>query len=136
MNYRTDPTPLQQFAEPFLTWGVAHDVAVRIALEAGPIQDETRWHYRPSSEATMESTLWHLSLGDDHLLVLFSEPASVPDGTGYQFVRKSAYSGSRLTFKGDLSRMDQTMAELERLWSGWPSFAGLALHEYRLRKPE
>jgi hypothetical protein len=136
MNYRTDPALLQQFAEPFLSWGAARDVAVRIALEAGPIQDETRWHYRAASSVTNESTLWYLPLGDQHLLVLLVEPAVVRDGMGFQLARQSAYSGSRLTFKDDLPRMDQLLAELELLWSAWPSFAGLALHEYRLRKRE
>ena len=132
MNYRTDPVQLQRFAEPFLTWGALHEVAVRIALEAGPIQDETRWHFRAAESAAGGSLLWHVRLGEAHLLVLLDEPGSLPEGTGYQLIRQSGFAGSKLTFNEDRSRMDQLMAELERLWSAWPSFAGLALHEYRL----
>lgn len=128
MNYRTDPDQLQQFAEPFLAWGVTNDVDVRIALEAGPIRDEERWHYR----ADQVGTLWHLQLGDEHLLMLFDAPITLQAGAGYRFVRQSLFQGSHLTFKGDLARMDRLMEELESLWSAWPSFAGLALHEYRL----
>jgi hypothetical protein len=129
MNYRTDPEQLQQFAEPFLAWGVVHDVDVRIALEAGPIRDEQRWHYR----ADDEGTLWHLQLADEHLLLLLDAPAALEAGTGYRFVRQSQFPGNRLTFKDDRPRMDRLMVELESLWSAWPSFAGLALHEYRLQ---
>lgn len=129
MNYRTDPEQLQQFAEPFLAWGVAHDVEVRIALEAGPIRDEQRWHYL----ADDKGELWHLQLADEHLLLLFAAPAALETGSGYRFFRQSQLPGSRLTFKDARPRMDRLMVELESLWSAWPSFAGLALHEYRLQ---
>lgn len=133
MNYRTDPEQLQQFAEPFLAWGGAHGKAVRIALEAGPIQDETRWHFRADSALKNQNTLWHLQLADAHLLLLLDAPAVVPAAEGYRFVRQSQLAGSRLTFSGDRPRMEQLMQSLEVLWAAWPSFAGLALHEYRLQ---
>ena len=129
MNYRTDPEQLQLFAEPFLAWGVAQNVDVRIALEAGPIRDEVRWHFR----ADEAGTLWHLQLAGEDLLLLFAVPTVLDAGAGYRFVRQSEFQGSRLTFRGDRARMDQVMGQLESLWSAWPSFAGLALHEYRLQ---
>jgi hypothetical protein len=132
MNYRTDPEQLQQLAEPFLSWGVEHEVAVRIALEAGPIQDEKRWHFRASQGPEDAGRLWHVQIGGEHVLVLLAAPSIIPDGIGYQYVRQSGFAGSRLTFKGDRARMDRVMTELESLWRAWPSFAGLALHEYRL----
>ncbi len=129
MNYRTEAEQLQQFAEPFLAWGAAHQVPVRIALEAGPIADEQRWHFRSDAEA---GTLWHLQLGDAQVLLLLHEPEVITGASGYRFVRASSFSGSKLTFRGDRARMDRLMLTLEGLWSAWPSFAGLALHEYRL----
>ncbi len=132
MNYRTDPEQLQLFAEPFLAWGVEHDVGVRIALEAGPIPDEQRWHFKMSGEAKIGSRLWHLSINGEQLLVLLREPVVVAEGTGYRYVRQSHLDGSRLTFRGDRVRMNRIMAKLESLWRAWPSFTGLALHEYRL----
>ncbi len=128
MNYRTDPGQLQQFAEPFLAWGVARGIPVRIALEAGPIPDEDRWHYQPAGEGT----LWHLEMGAEHLLVLLRNPAIPERGSAYRLVRRSRFEGRRLTFAGDRARMTGTMTRLEGIWSAWPSFAGLALHEYRL----
>ena len=133
MNYRTEPDQLQQFAEPFLAWGAARGVDVRIALEAGPILDEQRWHYRPARDA--EAALWHLQLGDEHLLVLLDRPGVVPAAAGYQRMRTSTFHGDRLTFQDERVRMEQVMRFIEPLWSAWPSFAGLALHEYRLPVP-
>lgn len=133
MNYRTDPVQLQQFAEPFLSWGARQGIPVRIALEAGPIGDEARWHFRAVDHVNDKSTLWHLPLAGEQLLVLLEAPAAPATGIGYQFVRQSRFEGSRLTFRGDRARMDRVMGELESVWRAWPSFAGLALHEYRLQ---
>ena len=133
MNYRTEPGQLQQFAEPFLSWGVMHDVPVRIALEAGPIRNEVRWRFRAQPEAPSENTLWHLQLGAEHVLLLLDKPAVISGGVGYQLIGRSGFAGNQITFQGERRRMDRVMAELELIWAEWPSFAGLALHEYRLR---
>ncbi|MEM8766136.1 MAG: hypothetical protein AAGE43_01730 [Pseudomonadota bacterium] len=128
MNYRTDPVLLQQFAEPFLAWGATEGVAVRIALEAGPIADEDRWHYR----AAESGRLWLRKIGGEDVLVLLDRPRPSPTGLALSLSHQSQLVGSHITFKGDLTRMQGVMAELELIWSVWPSFAGLALHEYRL----
>lgn len=133
MNYRTDPLLLQHFAEPYLAWGAASNVPVRIALEAGPIQDEVRRHFTAADQSGEPGTLWHLELAGEHVLVLLEGPAAVPDARGFQQTRQSTFTGDRLTFQDDRVRMDQVMGELELLWTAWPSFAGLALHEYRAR---
>ncbi len=128
MNYRTDPVLLQQFAEPFLAWGTTSGVAVRIALEAGPIASEDRWHYRRDASGGLRK----LTLAGEPVLVLLDSPQASPSGLALSLSHQSQLDGSQITFKGDLQKMQAVMADLEILWRAWPSFAGLALHEYRL----
>ena len=136
MNYRTERDQLQQFAEPFLAWGAERGVEVRVALEAGPIVDEQRWHFQRAENQNAARRLWHLELGDEQLLLLLAQPVKIPFAQGYQRVRQSTFPSERLTFRNERSRMEKVMDELEPLWSAWPSFAGLALHEYRMETPD
>lgn len=52
---------------------------------------------------------------------------------GAAFRRVSSYeiSGSATTFHGDTARLLQQLPELEIVFSAWPAFGGMALHELR-----
>ena len=131
MDYRTDPRLIQQFAEPFLAWAEKGHGQVRIALEAGPIADETRWHFFPSESGK----LWHLHFGGEDLLVLTDtgdlNSAGAAFRAAFSMERMSTVPGERLTFHQERQHMDAMVAHLERMWSSWSGFAGVSLHEYR-----
>ncbi|MGD8977961.1 MAG: hypothetical protein PVG91_10175, partial [Gammaproteobacteria bacterium] len=66
MNYRTDEDQILDGAGPFLAWGADHQRYVRIALEAGPIPEQTRWHFRPFKRGR----LWRVDMGGSPVLIL------------------------------------------------------------------
>ncbi len=130
MNYRTDPAQIRDGARPFLAWGAEHQRFVRIALEAGPIPDQTRWQYRPFERGR----LWQLEIGQTRALVLLRRPRANPAGPSFALAYAVPVSGDRTTFRGNTDALDRLLPELETDWAAWPSFAGIALHEY-LRIP-
>lgn len=131
MNYRTDPSQIREGARPFLAWGAEQQRFVRIALEAGPIPEQTRWHYRPFEQGR----LWQLEIGQMRALVLLRRPRANPAGPSFALAYAVPVSGDRTTFRGNTDALDRLLPELETDWAAWPSFAGIALHEY-LRIPE
>lgn len=131
MNYRTDPAQIRDGARPFLAWGAEHQRFVRIALEAGPIPDQTRWHYRPFEQGR----LWQLDIGQMRALVLLRSPRANPSGPTLALAYSVPVSGDRTTFRRNIGALDRLLPKLETDWAAWPSFAGIALHEY-LRIPE
>lgn len=126
MNYRTRLEDILRSAQPFLEWGARARRGVRIALESGPIADEEYSAYRPASSG--EAVL--LSNGGANILLLLDRFASVPEARTLRLSHTVRLPGSAVTFQKDRSRLQNLMPGLERLWSAWPSFAGLALHEY------
>jgi hypothetical protein len=125
MDYRTDPEQIRQLARPWLEWGALRRRAVRIALEAGRLADEPRHHYRRAESGT----LWRIDVGDASALVLLREPKPNPSGRAFAFVRRSWSDASRITFFGRTDRLRMLLPELERRFSVYPSFAGIALHD-------
>ncbi|CAK0744225.1 hypothetical protein CCP3SC1_1450009 [Gammaproteobacteria bacterium] len=59
MNYRTDPWQIQEQALPFLVWGQHYEKGVCIALEIGPIAEETRLRFH----RTRQGELWAVPIG-------------------------------------------------------------------------
>ena len=126
MNYRTDPARIRQSAEPFLAWGTRHRRSVRIALEAGPIDDEIVRHYRPAPSGE----LWLLDLAGLPALVLLDSAAPPPSGQAYAYSHETRALGSAITFRGKASSLAALVEQLEQEWRAWQAFRGIALHEF------
>ena len=128
MDYRSDPLAIRSFAQPFLEWGAQHGRRVRIALEYGPIPDETHRHYRPAQDGDVAL----ISASGTPALVKLAErrPAAPPIERVYEHSRDSVAPGKNITFAGQRDALLKITTELEQLWSAWPGFAGIALHEF------
>ncbi|MDB5868773.1 MAG: hypothetical protein JWP96_1105 [Polaromonas sp.] len=127
MDYRTDPDEIYRFAVPFLDWGDRHGKAVRIALEAGPVEAETRYRY----EKAAAGELWQVQLGQQPFLVMLKLPRRNPHGAAFKLSGSFQNTGSATTFHGDNAMLLRQLPALETMFVAWPGFAGMALHEVR-----
>jgi hypothetical protein len=127
MDYRTDASEIYRFAVPFLDWGERHGKTVHIALEAGPIAPETRYRY----EQAPQGELWQVQLGEQHFLLMLRSARPNPLGAAFRLVSSYEISGRATTFHGDTARLLRQLPELESIFSAWPGFGGMALHELR-----
>lgn len=127
MNYRTEPGQILAAAQPFLDWSLRHGRAVRIALEAGRIQDEQIHHFRPARQGELAL----FSVGDYPVLLGSAQPLALPGTTLFARTHATRFGGERITFHGRQDELLRQLVELERQWRAWPGFAGVALHEYR-----
>ena len=125
MNYRTADEALQRGAEPFLAWGTRHKRQVTVALELGPIADETQWRFLRTQG---RGELWALPLGRHTALVLFNRPVSELRGTAWQYQTSQAFSGGHVTFAGAPDRLNASVHRLLPTWSAWDGFRGIAIH--------
>jgi len=123
MSYRTELPLLTQVAEPLLAWGAAEGVKVRLALEAGPIADETEQVFRPAVAGTLA-----VMPGAEPRVLLLSSPGSVPGAQMYARQSESLVPAQRLSFLGREEAMVELARRSEPLFSAWPSFAGFAFH--------
>jgi len=124
MDYRTDPTLLQQFAEPFLSWGMRTGRPVRIALEAGALPDQLRRHYRPAASGE----LWLSRVDGSDVLILLKRPLRNPRGPAFRYSHASQFLASRMTFHKNEANLTALTPSLEAQFGAWSSFAGLAFH--------
>ncbi len=125
MDYRTDPRRIQQQALPFLDWGVRHRKPVHIALEAGPVAEETRLVFQRAEIGN----LWVTRVGGMTLLLRLTESKANTGGIVFNLTRETVVSGEAVSFHGRSDEMIKSLPELEHAFGAWPSFAGLALHE-------
>lgn len=125
MNYRTDEFQLFDGAIPFLEWGSRTRHTVRMALEAGPLSNETQRHYRSAADA---GDLWLVNAGDQPLLLLLSATTKGLPGRAYRFTHSTPVPATNYTFSGNLHRLEAVTRDLIPVWTAWPSFAGIALH--------
>jgi hypothetical protein len=127
MDYRTDPEEIYRFAAPFLDWGDRHGKSVRVALETGPIAPETRYRYEPAAAGE----LWQVQLGKQHFLLMLRQPMENPHGTALRALGAYNSTGSATSFYGDAAGLLRLLPALESVFSAWPGFAGMALHEIK-----
>ena len=127
MDYRTDASEIYRFSVPFLDWGERHGKTVRIALEAGPIAPETRYRY----EQAPEGELWQVQLKEHHFLLMLRSARPNPHGSAFRLANSYDVSGRATIFYADTARLWRQLPELETIFSAWPGFAGMALHELR-----
>lgn len=125
MNYRTDVQQLILGAEPFVAWGQRHDRQVSIGLEAGSIGDEQQHLYRPNEAA---GHLWQFQIGEHTVLAMFSEELSALPGTAFERYQEREFSGSNISFRGDLQRINAVAGFLNANFADRASFRGISLH--------
>lgn len=126
MNYRTDVELIKKFAQPFLDWGLHANKQVSIALEAGPVPDERRWHFRKHHSGS----LLHLKAFPQPVLILLDTEISSSVGDTFSLYQETVLAGDIVSFQKDPARLVELLPQLELLWSQWPSFAGISLHGY------
>lgn len=127
MDYRTRREEILRFAEPFLDWGSVHGKQVRIALEAGPLGAEQQRRYTRDDSGE----LWLLKLDQAQVLLLLKRPLPNPAGPAWRQTAIDVIDGSATTFHSDPERLLRLLPDLERQFSAWTSFAGVALHELK-----
>ncbi len=126
MNYRTDPERLQAGATPFLRWGRASGKRVRMALETGHLPDESRRYYASSPENAGELRL--LRVGERPVLLLLRLVETGLPGQAFRFTDEVMAPSSNLTFRHDLMCFREVAERMEKRWSEWSCFAGIAIH--------
>lgn len=128
MDYRTDPDQIIALAEPFLDWGAAFGIPVRIALERGPFAMPPRTIYRRADAGP----LWIVSDGDRHWAIGLKSPATQPAGSDvirvYAATPAPADDASQTTFAQLPAELARVIPEVERRLAPWTAYRGLALH--------
>jgi hypothetical protein len=125
MDYRTDVESIERFATPWLEWGREHRRQVRIALEAGSLPNEPRYHFQSADVGS----LWQVRIGEARVLVLLQTPRANPSGPAFAQIASSTSDASRVTFFGHLDRLRAVLPDVERRLNVSPAFGGVALHE-------
>ena len=126
MAYRTTADEILSVAEPMLAWSASASLPLHVALEAGPVGDETTRTYGPAQ--TGDVLLLPQVDGGALVLVLAAPIGPGTEGKRYALDRESVVPGSRVSFLGDRQRLDEAVAQSSARLSAWPSFAGFALH--------
>ena len=130
MDYRTAPGEIVRFGVPFLDWAARHGKRVHIALEAGPVAPETQRRYLRAATGEPGS-LMLVQAGAQSMLVLLRAPATVPGAVMYRLEGERIFDGSATSFHRNEARLRALLPGLERDFSAWPGFAGVALHGWR-----
>ncbi len=130
MDYRTDPDQIVRFAIPFLDWGTRHGKRVQVALEAGRVAPELQRRY-VKADAGEAGTLLLAQAGAVQTLVLLRQPVKQAAGTLYRLSGERTLDGSATSFHGNRDGLRALLPALERDFSAWPGFSGIALHGWR-----
>jgi hypothetical protein len=130
MDYRTDPDQIVRFALPFLDWGTRHGKRVRIALEAGRVAPELQRRY-VRAEPGAAGSLLLAQAGATQALVLLRQPVQAASAPLYRLSGERTLDGSATSFHGRREDLRALLPALEREFSAWPGFAGIALHGWR-----
>lgn len=130
MDYRTAPDEIVRFGMPFLDWAAQYGKRVYIALEAGPVAPELQRRYLRMAPG-MPGRLALTEDGGQQVLVLLRAPAIVPGAAMFRFDGERLFDGSATSFHADKERLRALLPGLERDFSAWPGFAGVALHSWR-----
>lgn len=130
MDYRTAPDEIYRFAVPFLDWAQEHGKQVRIALEAGPVAPETQRRYVRAGQDEPGDLLL-LQPGGQPVLVLLRRRVAAAAAPAFRLQTTVEFDGSATTFHADKAALLRAIGPLERDFSAWRGFAGIALHELR-----
>lgn len=125
MSYRTDPSLVTMLSEPVLAWGRKRGVPVRVALEMGPLEDETEQRFAPAPGGS----LLVVEVEGDAVALLMNGAKQVQDAVTLGAIRPATVvRAANQSFLGNEAQLRRVAEDLERRLSAWPSFAGLALH--------
>lgn len=125
MDYRTNPQEIYRFAVPFLDWGSKHNKKVRIALEAGPIKAETRWSY----VKVRQGETWLLAVKEMAVMLHLRQRQWNLRGPSFSLQSSTTSDTTTVTFYGKQEQMNALLPQLEKYFSAWEAFSGIALHE-------
>lgn len=123
MAYRTNPAAIQRIAEPMLAWGTRQGKPVRIALEAGRLEDETETRFVQAARGTLA-----LFPGDPPRVTLLDHADALPGATMFAVAGKTHIRAAALSYQGDEAAMLRDAARLRPIFGAWPGFAGFAFH--------
>ncbi|MGX4642332.1 hypothetical protein [Massilia sp. SYSU DXS3249] len=134
MDYRTDPDQIVRFALPFLDWGAQYGKRVHIGLEAGKVGAERQRRYG-RADAGEPGELLLAEVGGTQVLVLLREGVKEAAVPRYRLSGERLLDGSATSFFKDRDKLRALLPALERDFSAWPGFAGIALHGWREDPP-
>ncbi|MCJ2066808.1 hypothetical protein MKK63_29575 [Methylobacterium sp. J-088] len=126
MAYRTTPSEILAAAEPMLAWSTTAGRPLHVALEAGPVGDETTRTYRRAESGDL---LLVTEPGGGGVALLLARPIALPASDRlYSLQRETIFPGSRVSFLADQRRLEEALTQVSARFSAWPSFSGIALH--------
>lgn len=125
MAYRTGIHAIQCAAEPLLAWSSKAGLSARVALEAGPLPDETTQTFVSARNGALV-----LEQAPDGSVraVLYDFPIAGQKGRRFAFSHELIAPASAVSFLGDRRRFLATAEKMQSILRAWPSFAGLAFH--------
>lgn len=123
MAYRTAEEEVQAAAEPLLAWAAELGLPIHVALEAGPVEEETTRVYGRAAEGD----LWVLPQKAGTLIVLLDRPRR-GGPLVFAMSHENTVPPSRVSFLGDGERLRRVLETVSPVLRAWPSFAGFALH--------
>jgi hypothetical protein len=124
MDYRTDPLFITERALPFLEWGDAYGIPVFIALESGRLAAAERRYYAAAARGELHA----VELAGKTVLALLDRPAHPEVGTAYELRSSVRVEFDHVSFFGRDDQLTALLPRLERQFSAWNSFAGIAVH--------
>ncbi len=127
MAYRTEPPVIAAISRASLAWGAGHGLDVAVALENGPLPDEHIRVYRPAPSG--ELALRRAATGREASLRAAASGPEAGDEAVLAFSHAVTAPADRVSFLGDLERLESAGEEAARLMAGHDSLAGLAVHE-------
>ena len=133
MNYRTDPEQIREFADKILAWGELRQKAVYIALESLSMDEEERRMYTRAQSGE----LWRFDFKAAPVFLLLQDQAQdLPGGMAYRFVYSRKIDGSSTSFFQQPGALKKLLPALEKQFSAWSSFAGMALHGHEQQRKD
>lgn len=125
MAYRTEAEALIRIGEPWLAWGAAWDVPIRIAVENGPILPEIHHTYVEAPTGTL--TL--LQAGPSARVELHAEPLASASGMRvYAYSHSVTVDPAKISFGGADNLRGAVARKALPVLQAWPSFAGFRIH--------
>ena len=123
MAYRTDPQLILDAVEP---WLAVDDVAIRVAIEAGPVASEVTRTYRRAAHGTLRTS-------DAAVEILDLPRMAQADEAVFELVEEIATAPARISFHDSPSTARETEAALLPSLAAWPSYAGFRIHGWAPR---
>ena len=125
MAYRTDAARIAVAAEPLLAWGSARGKPVRVALETGPVAEETEQLFHPAPRGRL--AVAPAGTGRATATLLPDETA-LPGAAMYAPGPRTVAPPARISFLGDDRKMRAAAHALAAPLAAWSAFDGFFYH--------